>query len=460
MPPPICDLGSWMGWLFGAGQTVLEAASMYDVIIVGARVAGAPLAFLLARRGYRVLLLDKAKFPSDISSSTLLIWPPGVALLRKWGVLEQVQATGAPPIGRYRAYFGPPFGEPQIIIDGAPKPSNGGSVAYAPRRITLDHILVNEAVAAGAAFQDGVTVDEVLTDGDQVTGIRGTTASGGPVRAQAKLVVGADGANSVVARAVAASEYMTRDPVVLTYYAYWRDIRLNIPEAQLDFAVQPWGAVYAWPTNDDHMLIGANWARPLHDAPPPGGAGYTPLSADWRTEFARIQGNVEAYFQQMLAQAAPWLAAQCRDGARRVSDLFGGWVRNFYRKPYGPGWALVGDASHAYEFTSAHGITNAMRQADLLAEAIDDGMAGRQDLMGALEGYHRRRDDAEIPYYDFTYHMTTYQPVDDAEGTLALYQAISKNPEATAGFWGVFGQTVLPAEFFSEENCKQLLSGA
>jgi 2-polyprenyl-6-methoxyphenol hydroxylase-like FAD-dependent oxidoreductase len=433
---------------------------MHDVVIVGARVAGAPLAFLLARKGYQVLLLDKAKFPSDIISSTLLIWPPGVDLLRKWGVLEKVQATGVPPIERYRAYLGPPFGEPQIIIDGAPKPYNGSSVAYAPRRIILDQILVDEAVAAGAEFQDGVTVDEVLTDGDQVTGIRGTTATGGPLSAQAKLVVGADGANSVVARAVAASEYMTREPVVLTYYAYWRDIRLNIPETQVDFAVQPWGAVYAWPTHDDHMLIGANWARPLQAALPSGGEGYTPLSSDWRTEFERIQGNVEEHFQQMLAQAAPWLAAQCQDGSRRVSELFGGWVRNFYRKPYGPGWALAGDASHSYEFTSAHGITNAMRQADLLAEAIDDGLAGRQDLMGALEGYQKRRDEAEIPYYDFTYKMTTYQPVDDPEGTLALYQAISTNPEATAGFWGVFGQTVSPAEFFSEENLKKILSEA
>jgi 2-polyprenyl-6-methoxyphenol hydroxylase-like FAD-dependent oxidoreductase len=432
---------------------------MYDVVIVGARVAGAPLAFLLAKRGYHVLLLDKAKFPSDIRSSTLLIWPPGVDLLRKWGVLDKVQATGVPPIERYRAYVSPTFREPQIIIDGAPKPYNGSSVAYAPRRIILDQLLVDEAVAAGAEFQDGVTVDEVLTDGDHVTGIRGTTATGRPVSAQAPLVVGADGANSVVARAVAAPEYMTRDPVVLTSYAYWRDIRLHSPDTQLDFAVQPWGAVYAWPTHDDHMLIGTNWARPLRDAPS-SGAGYTPLSADWRTEFARIQGNVEAYFHQMLAQAAPWLAAQCQDASRRVSDLFGGWVRNFYRTPYGPGWALVGDASHSYEFTSAHGITNAMRQADVLAEAIDDGMAGRQDLMGALAGYHKRRDDMEMPYYDFTYYMTTYQPVDDPEGTRALYQAISQNPEATAGFWGVFGQTVSPAEFFSEENLKKLLSGA
>ena len=196
---------------------------MYDVIVVGARVAGAPTAMLLARKGYKVLLVDKSTFPSDILSSTLLIWPPGIALLQHWGVLEQLQATGCPPITRYRAYLGAPFDrDPAIIIDGAPTPTllEGISTSYAPRRTVLDELLVDAAVTAGVTLYEGFTVDQVLLEEGRVVGMRGQTQAGTSVTERATLVIGADGVNSIVARTVAAAEYKTHDPIVLTYYAY------------------------------------------------------------------------------------------------------------------------------------------------------------------------------------------------------------------------------------------------
>jgi flavin-dependent dehydrogenase len=431
---------------------------MYDVIVVGARVAGAPTAMLLARKGYKVLLVDKSTFPSDILSSTLLIWPPGIALLQHWGVLEQFQASQCPPITRYRAYLGAPFDNaPALIIDGAPTPTplEGMSTSYAPRRTVLDKLLVDAAIAAGATLYEGFTVNQALLEEGRVVGIRGQTQTGAPVMEQATLVVGADGANSIVARTVAAAEYKTHDPIVLTYYAYWQDVALA-DGVQLEFCPQDWCAAYAWPTHDGHLLIGTNWARALTEIPPQG-AGFTPRSTDWHTVFAEVAQNVDASYMRILAQCAPWLADQCRSGGTRESALAGGWVRSFYRKPFGPGWALVGDAGSSYEFTTAHGIMNAFREAQFLAEAVDDGLSGRNTLPEALADYEQRRNAAGFPYSEFTIAATTYQPAPDPEAAGALYAAIAQNSDATADFWGLFAQTMLPGEFFSEQHVRTLL---
>jgi 2-polyprenyl-6-methoxyphenol hydroxylase-like FAD-dependent oxidoreductase len=285
--------------------------------------------------------------------------------------------------------------------------------------------------------------------------MRGQTQTGAPVMEQATLVVGADGANSIVARTVAAAEYKTHDPIVLTYYAYWQDVALA-DGVQLEFCPQDWCAAYAWPTHDGHLLLGTNWARAL-TAVPPQGAGFTPRSTDWHTVFAEVAQNVDASYMRILAQCAPWLAEQCRSGGTRESALAGGWVRSFYRKPFGPGWVLVGDAGSSYEFTTAHGIMNAFREAQWLAEAVDDGLSGRRTLPETLADYEHRRNAAGFPYSEFTIAATTYQPAPDPEAAGALYAAIARNSEATAGFWGLFAQTMLPGEFFSEQHVRTLL---
>ena len=129
----------------------------YDAIIVGARCAGSPTAMLLARKGYRVLIVDKATFPSD-TMSTHLVHPPGVAALKRWGLLERLEATGCPPITQYSYDFGP------LTISGSAQPADGVSEAYCPRRIVLDELLVEAAVAAGAELREGFSVDEILVE--------------------------------------------------------------------------------------------------------------------------------------------------------------------------------------------------------------------------------------------------------------------------------------------------------
>ena len=167
----------------------MTTTNRYDAIVVGARCAGAPTAMLLARRGYRVLLVDRSTFPSD-TMSTLVIQPQGVAALGRWGLLDEVRATGCPPINDYRLDFGP------IVISGRPRAIDGNAMAIAPRRTLLDKILVDAAARAGVEVREGFTVSEVLLDDGVVTGIRGNSDGGAEVVERARIVIGADGHNS------------------------------------------------------------------------------------------------------------------------------------------------------------------------------------------------------------------------------------------------------------------------
>ena len=139
--------------------------NQYDAIVVGARCAGSPTAMLLARKGYRVLVVDRATFPSD-TVSTHLLHPPGVAALRRWGLLDRLVATGCPPIDTYAFDFGP------FTLAGAPG-TDEAPVAYGPRRTVLDKLLVDAAAEAGAEVREGFTVEEILVEDGRVTGIRG-----------------------------------------------------------------------------------------------------------------------------------------------------------------------------------------------------------------------------------------------------------------------------------------------
>jgi 2-polyprenyl-6-methoxyphenol hydroxylase-like FAD-dependent oxidoreductase len=186
---------------------------MDDAIVVGARCAGSPTALLLARKGSRVLLVDKARFPSD-TLSVHYIHQPGGALLKRWGLLDRVSASSCPPVGRQRLDFGP------VVLEATPPPADGVADGYAPRRTVLDTILVDAAAAAGAEARERFTVDGLVMDGDRVAGVRGHAAGGGMVTEEARIVIGADGLHSLVARGVQAPAYEVRPVFTCAYYAY------------------------------------------------------------------------------------------------------------------------------------------------------------------------------------------------------------------------------------------------
>ena len=339
---------------------------MYDAIVVGARCAGSPTAMLLARQGYRVLLLDRAGFPSD-TLSTHYIHQPGVARLKRWGLLDQVVASNCPPARRQVLDVGP------FALVGTPPPADGVADAYAPRRRVLDTILVEAAVQAGAELREHFTVQELLTDGERVTGIRGHAAGGAMVTEEARIVVGADGLRSFVARSVQAPAYNTRPARTCAYYTYWGDV----PIQGIELYVRPDRAIIAGPTNDGQTLTIIYWPRAM---------------------FHDVRADIEGHFMQAL-DLAPGLAERVRHGKR--SERFQGTadLPFFFRKPYGPGWALVGDAGYHKDPFTAEGITDAFRDAELLGEALDAGLRGRRPLEEALAGYEQRRNEAALPIY-------------------------------------------------------------
>jgi 2-polyprenyl-6-methoxyphenol hydroxylase-like FAD-dependent oxidoreductase len=381
----------------------------FDVIVVGARCAGSPLATLLARRGYRTLLVDRDTFPSD-TVSTHVLHPPGVSALQRWGLLDAVVATGAPPVGRYSTDFGP------VTISGAPGTPDS-PYAYAPRRILLDKILLDAAAAAGAEIREGCTVEEILFDDDgRVTGIRGQD---GTVE-HAKIVVGADGRNSVVAKAVNAPAYEDHPPLTVGYYSYWS----NLPTDTFEAYSRPGRGWAVCPTNDDLTLVIGGWSH---------------------AELAEHRNDIEGTLFKTF-ESAPEFAARIAE-AKRESKFVGASVHNYFRVPHGPGWALVGDAGYNRDYITAQGITDAFLDAELLADAItgDD-----------LPGYQARRDARAMPFYQMTLGIASLQPPD--EQMIQLVMGIAGKQEAMDAFTRLNSGVTSPAEFFAPENLGRLLS--
>ena len=392
-----------------------------DAIVVGARCAGSPTAMLLARSGYRVLLVDRATFPSD-TMSTHVIHAPGVAALRRWGLLDAVVATGCPPLERYSFDFG------YFTIAGTPRPWEGSSLGYAPRRFLLDAILLDAARAAGAEVREHVTVDDLLVEDGTVVGIRGHGPDGAPVEERARVVVGADGRHSRVARAVEPEQYLEKPRLQWSYYTYWRDL----PADGFATVIRPdrgWASV---PTNDGLTLLVVGW--PYAEA-----AAYK----------ADIEGNYRRTVE-LVPEFAERLA-----GATRVAPFTGGAVPNFLRKPYGPGWALVGDAGYTKDPITAQGMSDAFRDAELCAAALDEAFRGTSSFDDSLAAYQLTRDAQVLPIYDFTTELATLAPPPPEVGQ--LLGAVAGQQWAMDMFAGVVAGTVSPVEFFAPENIGRIL---
>ncbi len=385
---------------------------MYDVIVVGARCAGASTALLLARQGHRVMMVDRAAFPSDMRMSTHLVWPSGLAALARWGLLDALVETGCPPLPEAVFDLGP------FALRGGLPPVEGISVAYAPRRTVLDGLLVDAAVAAGAELWEGVSVEELLSDGDAVVGIRGRTG-GRTVTARATMVIGADGMRSRVAELVGADRYHTRPVVSGTHWSYWSGM-------PAEWALYPREGftVLTLPTHDDLTLVGVDW----------------PIDA-WRA----VRADIAGAHSRAVGNANPELGEQLAAG-RREERWVGGATPGFFRTPFGPGWALVGDAGYTKSPCTAQGISNAFLHAELLANAVHNGLTGRRPMAEALAGYQSRRDTAALPMYEFTSEMARMQPpTPEQEATFAAMHA---DRALTERFLGVFAGSVSVAEFF------------
>ncbi|KRA37820.1 MULTISPECIES: NAD(P)/FAD-dependent oxidoreductase [unclassified Nocardioides] len=391
----------------------------YDAIVIGARAAGSPTAMLLARKGYRVLAVDRATFPSD-TLSTHVIHAPGVAALKRWGLLDALLESGCPAMTRYRLDFGP------VVISGTSEPVEGTTTAYAPRRTVLDAVLVAGARAAGVEVREDHNVDELLIEDGRVVGIRS-----GQREDRARIVIGADGRNSHVAKAVHAVDYNTKPRLQYSYYAYFS----GLPTDQFEIFIRPDRGFACAPTNDGQTMIVAGWPY---------------------AEAQAYKADVEGNFLKTL-QMAPEFAERVAT-AKRESPFLGGSVPSWFRQPYGDGWALVGDAGYNKDPITGQGITDAFLDAERCTDAIHRWLGEGEDFDEAMGAWHHERDTKDLPIYEFTAQLATLElPPPEMQQLLG---AVQGNQEAMDGFVSVISGAVSPADYFSEENVGRIFAAS
>jgi 2-polyprenyl-6-methoxyphenol hydroxylase-like FAD-dependent oxidoreductase len=376
---------------------------------------------LLARKGHRVLLTDRANFPSD-TLSTHVVQPLAVAALRRWGLLDALVATGCPPIDTYSFDFGP------FTIAGAPGTVDS-PVAYCPRRTILDKLLVDAAARAGAEVREDFVVEELVTEGGRVVGIKGQSRTGDIVVERASVVIGADGRNSVVAESVTPEKYSERPPLMTPYYTYWSGLPMN---GRFETYIRPNFGFAAAQTHDGLTMLVGGWPN---------------------AQAATIRKDVEGNYLKLF-DSAPEFAERMRS-ARREGRFAGTPTTNFFRKPHGPGWALVGDAGYLKDPITAQGINDAFRDAERCAQALDETFTGARSFDDAMSDYQRARDEQVLPMYDFTCQLAALEPP-PAE-MQQLFGAIHGNRKAMDGFAQMNAGTLSPAVFLSPQNIGAIL---
>jgi 2-polyprenyl-6-methoxyphenol hydroxylase-like FAD-dependent oxidoreductase len=397
---------------------------MYDVIVVGTRVAGASTAMLLARRGLRVLAVDRARFPSD-TVSTHQIQVPGVARLQRWGLLDGLIAAGTPPARRVRFDPGP------VVLHGRLPIVGGADAIYSPRRTVLDALLVDAARAAGADLRERFVVENVVTANDRVVGIRGRADDGGMVQERARLVVGADGRHSLVARCVGAPIYRETPPSSVAAYTYWSGV--HVDGGEMYGRAGQRRMVGVWPTNDD--LIITYVAAPI-------------------AELDRVRADPEGHLLQTLDRCGD-LGERVRAGRREHRVVVTPDVPNRVRRPYGQGWALVGDAGLVMDPVTGMGIADAFRDADMLTEAVEAGFGTGSSLDTTLRGYHRSRDEVALPMYEFTTELAAFRPLRPEQRL--LFDALADKPAEVDRFLAMLTGALPIPQYFSARHLFHVL---
>ncbi|HET7696347.1 MAG TPA: FAD-dependent monooxygenase [Vicinamibacterales bacterium] len=359
-------------------------ALRYDVVVAGARCAGAATALLLARAGHRVLLIDRGRYGTD-ALSTHALMRGGVVQLHRWRVLPEVIASGTAPVRKATFYYG----ADAVTVPIAPR--DGIDALYAPRRHVLDRLLVDAAAAAGADVVFGVHLRDLQrTAGGRVAGVVLENDAGEVHRLASRVVVGADGLRSTVARLVDAAAYRVGRHASATMYGHWSGLDVD---------------GYGW-----YFVEG------LSAAAIPTNAGQVCVSLSVPgAEFTRLFAHrPDRAFRELLARVAPDLAKQIDGAGHARLSGFGG-QEGFFRRAHGPGWALVGDAGYFKDPLTAHGITDALRDAELLAAAIG------AESDAALAEYQEQRDAASLALFEatdeiasFNWNLTSVRPLHEA----------------------------------------------
>ncbi len=355
-----------------------RVTSHYDVIVVGGRVAGAATGMLLARHGRRVLILDRSRAGTD-TMSTHALMRGGVIQLARWSLLDDIIAAGTPPVRRTTFHYG----SERLAIDI--KSADGIDALYAPRRTILDPLLADAAADAGADLVHEAAVTDLIRERGRVVGVRFTHADH-RFAARAALVVGADGTRSTVARLIDAPVIRTGTSITMGSYGYWDDVSTD----GYHWVFTADGCCGLIPTNHGQTCVFAS-ASP-----------------------AQIGRGGLAVINDVVERAAPDLADDLRSGSAPSHARTYTTQPRYLRQAVGDGWALVGDAGYWKDPLSAHGLTDAMRDAELLARAVVNSGGSSRPLRDELEQYQATRDRLSIPLFDITDRIAS-QEWDQAE---------------------------------------------
>jgi flavin-dependent dehydrogenase len=374
----------------------MSSTPEYDALIVGGRVAGASLALLLARQGRRVLVADRDEFPSD-TMSTHYMSLVGVGALKKLGVIDDILGAGFRRITRHRTWIG------DCCFEGPAGPP--GTFSLSPRRDVLDSALLGHATKAGAEFEQRTRVESLVSEGGNVVGAMLQTAGGDRREARARVVVGADGKSSRVAEWVGATEYDAVPAMRPVYYGYFRGIEPRPePTVELMFGDDQLGFLFPMRAGEDCLAI---------ELQP--------------KDFDEFRSDHVAAFTAR-ANMLPEMKRRMQN-AKLEGKLIGSkGIENYFRKPFGPGWALTGDAGYLKDPSTGLGITDAFEQSFMLAESLGAWFDGA-DWERTMSGFQQKRDQMMKPQYDMTLEFTRMQDIGPAEQ--ALLRSVLISPVST-----------------------------
>jgi flavin-dependent dehydrogenase len=371
-------------------NAIYSLDSHYDAVIIGARCAGAATALLLARSGAKVLLVDRQAYGSD-TISTHALMRCAVVQLNRWGLIPSLAAAGTPAIRSTTFHYG----DEAVRVDI--KPDHGVDCLFAPRRTVLDPLLVDAAREAGAEVRHGVALLELqFASSGRVIGASLKDASGACMSVRSDIVIGADGRQSTVGQLVNAKAYVEGFKASGIVFGYYED--LNRDGLHWHFARNAAAGVI--PTNSGHCVFAAVPAQRFS---------------------ATFRGDVTRGFLQVLEANCPRLRADV-ERSSLIGRLRGfGGARGYLRQCHGAGWALVGDAGYFKDPLTAHGITDALRDAELLSRAVAIGSTQ------ALEAYQRERDALSLPFMGVTGVIASFSwDLDEIKQLHAELSAVSK----------------------------------